>query len=55
MAASNGLGWMIFSASQFLRTDIVVLGILILGILGMLMNAVLVALDRRVVHWRGAD
>jgi taurine transport system permease protein len=55
MAASNGLGWMIFSASQFLRTDIVVLGILILGILGMLMNAVLVALDRRVVHGRGAD
>jgi taurine transport system permease protein len=55
MAASNGLGWMIFSASQFLRTDIVVLGILILGVLGMLLNAVLVALDHRLVHWRGAD
>jgi taurine transport system permease protein len=55
MAASNGLGWMIFSASQFLRTDIVVLGILLLGILGMLLNAVLVAVDRHIVHWRGAD
>jgi taurine transport system permease protein len=55
MAASNGLGWMIFSASQFLRTDIVILGILLLGILGMLLNAVLVALDRWVVHWRAVD
>lgn len=55
MAASNGVGWMIFSASQFLRTDIVVLGIIILGLLGMLLNAILVALDRRVVHWRGVE
>jgi taurine transport system permease protein len=54
MAASNGLGWMIFSASQFLRTDIVVLGVLLLGVLGMALNAVLVALDLRIVHWRGA-
>jgi taurine transport system permease protein len=55
MAASNGVGWMIFSASQFLRTDIVVLGILILGLLGMLLNALLVALDHHVVHWRGVE
>jgi taurine transport system permease protein len=55
MAANNGLGWMIFSASQFLRTDIVVLGILVLGVLGLLLNAVLVAIDHRVVHWRGVD
>ncbi|MGD0109275.1 MAG: ABC transporter permease [Rhodopila sp.] len=55
MAASNGIGWMIFSASQFLRTDIVVLGILILGLLGMLLNALLVALDHHIVHWRGVE
>jgi len=55
MAASNGIGWMIFSASQFLRTDIVMLGILILGLLGMLLNALLVALDHHVVHWRGME
>jgi taurine transport system permease protein len=55
MAASNGLGWMIFSASQFLRTDIVIVGIILLGVLGMLLNAILVALDQHVVHWRGAE
>ncbi|MBV9785434.1 MAG: ABC transporter permease subunit [Acidisphaera sp.] len=55
MAASNGLGWMVFSASQFLRNDVIVLGILVLGALGMLLNWALVALDLRVVHWRGLD
>ncbi len=53
MAGSDGLGWMIFSASQFLRNDIILLGILILGILGMGLNSVLLALDRGVIHWRG--
>ena len=55
MAAKDGLGWMIFSASQFLRTDVIMLGIIILGILGMALARGLLALDRAVVHWRGRD
>jgi taurine transport system permease protein len=53
MAATDGLGWMVFSASQFLRNDVIVLGILILGALGMILSKLLVMLDRRVIHWRG--
>ena len=53
LAASDGLGWMVFSASQFLRTDIVMMGILILGALGMALNWGLLAIDTRLVHWRG--
>jgi taurine transport system permease protein len=55
MAASDGLGWMVFSASQFLRTDVVMLGIILLGLLGMALSRALVLLDRGVVHWRGRD
>jgi taurine transport system permease protein len=55
MAASDGLGWMVFSASQFLRTDIVMVGILLLGVIGMTLSGLLFALDRRVVHWRGRE
>jgi len=55
MAATDGLGWMVFSASQFLRTDIVMLGILILGVLGMTLSGLLLALDRRLIHWRGRE
>lgn len=55
MAATDGLGWMVISASHFLRNDIIVLCILLLGVLGVALAWMLRALDRRVVHWRGRD
>jgi taurine transport system permease protein len=55
LAATDGLGWMVISASHFLRSDIVELGIIILGLLGMALGGALLALDLRVVHWRGRD
>ncbi len=53
LAANDGLGWMVLSASRFLRNDIILLGILILGIAGMALSRVLLLIERRVVHWRG--
>ncbi len=55
MAATDGLGWMIFSASHFLRNDIVIVGIVLLGILGMLLNKMVLLVDGAVVHWRGVE
>ncbi len=55
MAATDGLGWMIFSASHFLRNDIIVLGIIILGVLGLSLNRLMLAADRATVHWRGVE
>jgi taurine transport system permease protein len=55
MAAKDGLGWMLFSASHFLRNDIIMLGIILLGILGMLLNRLFLALDHAIVHWRGVE
>jgi taurine transport system permease protein len=55
MAASDGLGWMVISASHFLRNDVIVLCILVLGLLGVALAWGLRALDRRIVHWRGRD
>jgi taurine transport system permease protein len=53
MAATDGLGWMIFSASRFLRNDIIIMGILVLGVLGMALSKLLLKLDGAIVHWRG--
>ena len=55
MAATNGLGWMVISASAFLRNDVIVLCILLLGVLGMALAWAMRTLDRRVVHWRGQE
>jgi len=55
LAATDGLGWMVISASHFLRSDVVELGIIILGLLGMALGGVLLAIDLQVVHWRGRE
>lgn len=54
-AATDGLGWMVISASRFLRNDIIVLGILVLGVLGIALSQIVLALDRRLIHWRGTE
>ena len=55
LAASDGLGWMVISASTFLRNDIIILCILILGFLGVALASMLRALDQWAIHWRGRD
>ncbi len=55
LAATDGLGWMVISASTFLRNDIIILCILILGVLGVALASTLRAVDRRAIHWRGRD
>jgi taurine transport system permease protein len=55
LAATDGLGWMVISASTFLRNDIIMLVILVLGALGVSLAWSLRAVDRRLVHWRGRD
>lgn len=53
IASNSGLGWMVINASAYLRTDVVMLGILILGITGYLLDLALVATQRYWVHWMG--
>ena len=53
LAATDGLGWMVLSASRFLRSDVILLGILILGVVGMALSRALLLIERRVVHWHG--
>ncbi len=53
LAADDGLGWMVLSASKFLRNDIIMVGIVLLGLTGMALSRLLMFLDGQVVHWRG--
>lgn len=48
IAATAGLGWMVFDARSFLRSDIVVLGMLVMGTLWLVMDrAILKPIERR--------
>jgi taurine transport system permease protein len=55
IAARNGLGWMIMDASQFLRSDVIFVGIFILAILGFSIDRVFRILERWLVPWRGKE
>ena len=53
IAGSNGIGWMILDAGRFLRSDYAFVGILVIGLTGILIDRMLVLVERRVVHWAG--
>jgi ABC-type nitrate/sulfonate/bicarbonate transport system permease component len=53
IAAQEGLGYLISDAGTFFRIPDVYLGILIIGAIGLLLESVIVAVENRVLHWRG--
>ncbi|MFT3663764.1 taurine ABC transporter permease TauC [Piscinibacter sp.] len=53
VAATRGLGFMVQSAAQFLNTDIVVLGIVVIALIAFSLELGLRALQRRLVPWQG--
>lgn len=52
--ASEGLGYMINNARDFLRTDIVVVGLLAYAALGLITDAIVRSFERRALRWRDA-
>jgi len=53
IAATQGLGFMVQSAAQFLVTDVVVLGILLIAAIAFALEMGLRALQRTLVPWHG--
>lgn len=53
VAADAGLGKMVFNASNFLRTDVVILGILVIGAVAYLFEVLMRFVERRATPWKG--
>lgn len=53
VAATRGLGFMIQSAAQFLVTDVVIMGILVIAGVAFLLEAIVRTVERVFVPWRG--
>lgn len=51
VAATSGIGFMIQSAAQFLVTDIVIAGIVVIGLIAILFENVARLIERRLVPW----
>ena len=52
IAAESGVGYLIVDARQTFRADVVIVGMLTIGLLGTLMDVALRQLDARLVKWR---
>jgi taurine transport system permease protein len=53
VAANVGLGQMVLNASNFLRTDIVIMGIVVIGVVAYLFDLLMRWVERKVVPWKG--
>jgi taurine transport system permease protein len=52
VAATAGLGYMVWDASKFLMTDVVIMGLFVLGATGIALDALVRWLERRITPWR---
>jgi taurine transport system permease protein len=53
VAANVGLGQMVLNASNFLRTDIVIMGIIVIGVVAYLFDMLMRWVERKLVPWKG--
>ena len=51
VSSNTGLGYMIMNARQFGQTDVVIVGMLVIGLVGKIMDSILKAIESRVIKW----
>lgn len=55
VATSDGIAWMALTAADFVQTDVVLVGVLVMAALGYGLDQIFRVMERRVVHWAGRD
>lgn len=55
VATSDGIAWMALSAADFIQTDIVLVGVLIMAAMGYSLDRLCRLIEARLVHWSGKD
>jgi taurine transport system permease protein len=55
IATTAGIAYMAMSASDFLLTNVVLVGVLIMAVLGYALDLIARAVENRVVHWGGKE
>jgi taurine transport system permease protein len=55
VAAVSGIGWMVLDASKYLRSDVMFVGIIIMGVTGILLDRLLRVIENKTIPWKGKD
>jgi taurine transport system permease protein len=51
VAATAGIGWMIWDAAKFLLSDVVIMGLIVLGLTGVLLDGIMRGIARLLMPW----
>lgn len=52
VAATSGIGWMVLDAGKFLRSDVIFVGIIVMGVTGLLLDKVVRKLEKLATPWQ---
>jgi sulfonate transport system permease protein len=52
IAASSGVGYLIMDARQLSQSDVVLVGMITIGVIGKLMDSLISALEKRLIRWK---
>ncbi len=55
VAAVTGIGWMVLDASKFLRSDIIFIGIFIMGFTGIFLDGMIRLVEHKIIPWKGKE
>lgn len=55
IAATSGIGWMVIDASKYLKSDVMFVGIIIMGCTGLILDLSLKKLEDKIVFWKGKE
>lgn len=55
VASTSGIGWLVLDASKFLRSDMVIMGIIIMSILAILLDFIVRVIEKYAVPWKGKE
>jgi taurine transport system permease protein len=55
VAAVSGMGWMVLDASKFLRSDVIFVGIILMGFIAVLIDGLIRWLEYNRVPWKGKE
>jgi len=53
IASDSGLGWLVLTAGDYIRTNIVLAGVIVIGLIAIALDRFVVVLERRLVPWAG--
>ena len=55
VAAVSGIGWMVLDASKYLRSDVIFVGIIIMGVIAILIDSGIRWVQKTQLPWIGRD